>query len=140
MMLKRIIVQYIVGCIFGLMGFICFTMITAMLQRTFLTEVFPFGGDKSVVFSGLMLGIPIGALVGLTVINRYVFRAREWNALGLVLGFVLTQVGIVFTLCLMDFFGSKAGVLLGLFATVCLILIGYNIRSIFSKVRRLFEK
>jgi hypothetical protein len=40
----------------------------------------------------------------------------------------------------MDFFGSKAGVLLGLFATVCLILIGYNIRSIFSKVRRLFEK
>ncbi len=134
-MLKKIAIQYITGCIFGAAGFICFLFATASIEKLLFTEIF-FGGDKSVVFSGLFLGIPIGSLVGLSTIDRLVFRAKRLNKLGLIVGFVISWFGIVFGLYLMDIVGSKIGVLLGLLETNCLTLIGYNIKSLFKKRKK----
>ena len=130
MMLKKIGFQYIAGCAFGAIGFLCFAFGTASLEKVFFTEIF-FGGDQSVVFSGLFLGIPIGALVGVSVLDKLVYRKRSWNIFGLIAGFLLGWCGILLAICLLDIFDFKMGVLLGLLETICFILIGYHLNMIF---------
>jgi len=131
-MMRRIIMEFIVGCAFSPVGFICFGAVHDMLYAKFGIESF-FGGDKAGGFCGLFLGVPIGALVGISMIDKLVFKSHGYNIVGLVVGFIVSQFGIVLGLFLIDKAGNKT-IPLSLCITILLSLIGYHIKFVLTKV------
>ncbi len=123
-MIRKITIEFITGCICSPIGFICFGILHDLLYTKCGIESF-FGGDKAGGFSGIFLGVPIAALIGISLVDKLVFKLKGYNVLGLVVGFILSQLGIVLGLFLIDKVGNGT-IPLGLFITVLLCLIGYN--------------
>jgi len=79
----------------------------------------------------LFLGVPIGFLVGISLVDRLLSKRWKINILGLALGFILSQFGIVLGIFLIDLIGETAFFLIPLEAGF-LSLVGYNIRFLFK--------
>jgi hypothetical protein len=128
-MSKKIILEFIVGCVLSLVSAICFGMLYFLPSEVVGIEIF-FGGDKAGPFFVLFLGVPIGAFVGISLVDKLMFKSRGYNILGLTLGFILCQLGILFGVFLMDLIGGTAVVFIP-FIAVFLSLVGYNIKFLF---------
>ena len=125
-MVKKLLLEFIIGCILSVASAICFGLVYTMLYMMLEAEVF-FGGDKAGPFFILFLGVPIGALLGISLVDKLLFKSQGYNIFGLVLGFILSQFGVVLGIFLLDSIGNTALFFIPLIIGL-LSLVGYNVK------------
>ena len=123
-MRMKYLLEYISGVILSIIGFICFGIAYDLLRKIHLDYFF--GGDKSNVFFGLFLGLPIGSILGFCLIEKIYFKVQGFNILGTILGLIINIFACFIGVIFLDKFGEK-GIILIPFLIVLLILISYNI-------------
>jgi hypothetical protein len=127
-MTKRILAQLVVGLVVSVGGFFCFAEIYYELCYKRGIDIF-FGGDKAHIFFGLLLGIPTSVLAGISLVDKFVFKFRRYNILGMVIGFATSFFGaFLWEGPLLDRigFGVEAFCINSVVLTCCCV-IGYNI-------------
>ncbi len=122
---KKMLCELLAGLVAGVVGFGFFW---ALLQIPGLSNLEMYlGGDKAGVFTGLFLGIPIGGVLGIFLIDTVVFKAQDYNLMGIAVGLALSFIlGGVGTVLLMSKLGGQA-LFIAPFLFVILALIGYTI-------------
>jgi len=70
-----------------------------------------FGGDKSGVFFIVFLGLPIGSLLGFSIVDKALYKTRGWNIIGLGIGLTLSILGALIGIMLISALGVIAVVL-----------------------------
>jgi len=123
-MTGKIILEFLIGCFLSIVGFVCFFVLFFLFEYYLDVEIF-FGGDKANVFCGLFLGIPIGVLVGISLVDKLVFPSQGYNIYGIVAALILSQLGVILGIWLLDTIGGKAIFLIP-FIVTCFSIIGYN--------------
>jgi hypothetical protein len=88
--IKQIIIEYVTGLITSIIGFFVFSMLFNLPWASKLGS--SFGGDKTSLFAGLLLGLPIGSLVGIFFIDKFLFKIHGHNLWGVALGFLLSFI------------------------------------------------
>lgn len=125
-MTKRILCQMgcaLVGAV--MVGFLFAAVLNGAVSATL-------GGDKGGVFVALFLGLPIGSLLGILFIDRVLYNFMKKNVVGVVLGFILSSLGAVESLILLDTIGGT-GILFAPGISTCLGMAGYWIPLARSK-------
>jgi hypothetical protein len=125
-MIKKIILEFVGGCIFSIIvgyGFVGIYMALFEIRG----ETFSRGGFLIM----LLLGIPIGILIGISLADRLLSKHWRVNIFGLVTGFILGLFGTVLGIYLLDVIGNVAFFLTPLIA-VFLSLFGYNFKVLFK--------
>jgi hypothetical protein len=122
---KKIFLEFLVGLIVSLVGFGSFAV---LLQIPGISKLGVYlGGDKASVFVGLFLGLPIGAILGIFLLDKIAFKAQGCNTIGIGIGAALSFVlGGFGTLLLMSKLGGPAAFVAPLLY-VLLALIGYTV-------------
>jgi hypothetical protein len=128
-MTKKMITEFLVGCAFGPVGFFVFGEIHDIITRGFRIEIF-FGGDMAGASFGFLIGVPVAILTGISLFDRFIFESKGHNILGLVTGFVLTDLGTILGIFLLGRIGNKT-ILFSLPITSSLAVVGYNFKSLF---------
>ena len=136
-MIKKIILEFVVGCAFGPVGFFVFGEIHDIITRGFKIYIF-FGGDMSGGFFGLFLGVPIAVLTGISLFDRFIFESKGYNIFGLMTGFVLTDLGIILGIFLLDKIGDKT-IFFSFPVTLFLAVVGYNFKFLYMTYKWSFK-
>lgn len=122
--MRKIILEFLIGCLLSGTCFVCFCILNILFESLDI-EMF-FGGDQASLFCGLFLGVPIGALVGISLVDKLIFKSQGSHMIGILVGFILGEFGVVLGIWLLDQIGVRAIFLIP-FMVTCLSLIGYNI-------------
>jgi len=69
------------------------------------------GGDKSGIFFIVFLGLPIGSLLGFSIVDKAFYKSRGWNIIGLGIGLTLSILGAIIGIILISALGVAAVVL-----------------------------
>jgi hypothetical protein len=122
---KKMFCELCAGLIAAVVGFGLFW---ALLRIPWLSRLDIYlGGDKASVFIGLFLGIPVGGVLGIFVLDKVVFKAQGYNLMGIAVGLALSLIlGGIGTALLMSKFGGQA-VFVAPLVFVIFALIGYTI-------------
>ncbi|MCJ7776702.1 MAG: hypothetical protein MUP16_00060 [Sedimentisphaerales bacterium] len=137
-MRKKIFVQSIVALVLSVCGFFFFGKAYFELCSKTGLEIFV-GGDKAPVFFGLLIGMPMSALLGIVLVEKIIFKSAGWNALGIIMGFALSFLGaLLWEVRLLDKIGfGLVSILINSLVFTCCTVIGYYIGSVFLQF---FEK
>ncbi len=73
--LKKIILEFVAGILFSLVAYIPISMICLLL-------VLPIDNVGMAVIT-LFLAIPLGSIVGILIVERFVFNIKRWNSVAL---------------------------------------------------------
>lgn len=122
---KKMLCELLAGLVTAVVGFGFFW---ALLRIPGLSRLDMYlGGDKASVFTGLFLGIPMGGVLGIFLVDKVVFKAQDYNMIGIAGGLALSFIlGGLGTVLLMGKLGGQA-VFIAPFLYVILALIGYTI-------------
>jgi hypothetical protein len=122
---KKIVFEYLAGLVVSGLGFGFLTMLPRIPGLSWL-EIY-LGGDKAGVFTGLFLGVPIGGVLGIFLLGKVVFKAQDYNIMGIAVGLALSFIfGGLGTVLLISKLGGQA-LFIAPFLYVILALIGYTI-------------
>ncbi len=87
-------------------------------------------GDKTSILSGLLFGIPLGGILGILFAEKLVYKTKGWNIFGTAMALILSIIGCLFGVYMMDVLGSYVIFLIPLLvAMICLIV--SNLKLIF---------
>jgi hypothetical protein len=127
--MRRIILSFISSVILSIIGFMALAGIYKTLEL--LKVDVNFGGDKGNVFFCLFLGLPLGGISGILLIEKLVYKSEGWNILGIGASVLLSLISIYLGIILMDRAGGEFVLLIpivvGLFC-----LFGYKIGFLFK--------
>ena len=131
----KIIVEFISSFLFSLFGFVFFGAVYDFVCFRIGIEL-PFGltGGSTGVIGGLSVGIPIGALLGISIVDKLIYKSSSWNLPGIITGFLLSFAGAFVSLWLfrgMIGWASSSFFLTSLTLTF-LCMIGYNLKLLFK--------
>jgi len=129
-MKMKIIAEFIIGLVFSIIGFMAFGAVYDFVCFRLRIDL-PFGltGGSTGIIGGLSLAIPIGALLGISVVNKLIYKSSSWNLMGIITGFILSFAGAFVSLWLfkgMVAWGSLSFFLTSMILT-CLCITGYNL-------------
>jgi len=86
----------------------------------------PFGGDKATIFLIVFLALPAGSIAAIMFFDKRLLGRKEANQLGMVLGFLLSFLGGIESIIILDQIGGK-GIIFAPLIAAFLSLIGYSI-------------
>lgn len=133
MMNRKIILQFIGALSLSIIAGILFYVIGFLMMV--LELGINLGGDKMPVLLVLFLGIPLGSLLGILLVDRMAFGYEGYNLVGLGIGFVLCLlVGGIGSVMLLDQMGQSAVLIVPLLI-VCLSFVGYYLPSLWRRTR-----
>lgn len=122
--MKKLSVDFLSAVSFSVAGFFMFAGIHELLERYGID--IDVGGDKSQVFSGLFIGLPLGGIFGTWLSEKLIYGVPGWNLLGVLLSLVLSTICTYLGLVMMDRLGSGFIFTLPiLIAVMCIV--GYRI-------------
>jgi MFS family permease len=122
--MKRMSVDFLSSLLFSVAGFLVFAGIYRVLERYGID--IDIGGDKSQVFSGLFIGLPIGGILGTWLSEKVIYGTQGWNVVGVVLSIMLCLACTYLGLAMMDRVGTGfIFVLPVLIGALCVV--GYRI-------------
>ncbi len=81
----RIIYKIAAGLVLSILGALIFFEIGVVLSRRI--DNFP-GGDKAGPIWGVILGMPLGSVIGFLFIDKIIYKLEKYNILGMVVGFI----------------------------------------------------
>lgn len=133
MMNRKIILQFIGALSLSIIGGILFYLIGFLMM--FLELGINLGGDKMPVLLVLFLGIPLGSLLGILLVDRIAFGYEGYNSIGLGIGFVLCLLaGGIGSVMLLDQMGKSAAFVVPLLI-IFLAFVGYYLPALWRRTR-----
>lgn len=127
---KTNIIEFVSCFVFSILGFLGCAFIFDYLRKIGLD--IDFGGDKSSVFLGLIIGVPLFGFLGVYLADKFFLGASKFSFLSLVSVILFNLLGCVLIVFLMDILGSKI-LFISPFILTLLILIGYKLPLFFKK-------
>jgi hypothetical protein len=124
MIMRRIFLDFILGLISSIGGFLMFIGIYNFLE--ILRIDLHFGGDKGKVFWGLFFGLTIGSISGILLAEKLIYKEKGWNIWGILLAIFLSLIGNYISVIILDKIGGGFVFFVPLFI-VMVSLIGYHI-------------
>lgn len=104
---KKFVLEFLGALLLATAGSFCSVLFSDVISALKLN--INLGGDKANVFSVLFIGMPIGSLLGILLVDRIFFKYQGYNLIGLCIGFVLCAfVGGVGSVMLLDEIGGSA--------------------------------
>ena len=94
MNIKKKTVEFLGGYIFSIVGAVCFYVISIIHPVRQIVEDY-LGGDKGQGFLIIFLGVPIGTLVGIVLVNKIIFKCAGFKISRLAIGFIISEASIV---------------------------------------------
>jgi hypothetical protein len=129
-MTRRILYQFAAGLILSFLVGALFSGVLTSLGNVGL------GGDKGGILFGIFLGLPVGSLLGIFLVDEGLFRLKQKNFLGGFLGFILSSVSGVESLIILDELGT-VGIILAPAISTLLALVGYWVPLIRKRKSRI---
>lgn len=89
-------------------------------------------GDKSNGLAGIFVGCPLGSLLGVVLVDRWVVRSHPWNVIGIILGLFLSYPAAIAGLYAMDILRLGEIMFLGFPLIISIgVCIGYRVGALF---------
>jgi hypothetical protein len=127
--MKKLFLEFAMSLGFSVIGFLSVAYSWDYLFKQGI-ELYLFG-DKTDILSGLLFGIPLGGILGILLAEKLVYKTKGWNIIGTAMALILSIIGCLFGLYMMDVLGSYA---------ICLIpLLVAMICPIVSNLKLLFR-
>ncbi len=127
--MRRIILDFISSFVLSIIGFLAFAGIYKLLEL--LRFNINFGGDKGAVLFGLFFGLPLGSLLGVLINERFIYKAQDWNFIGMILAGFLSFIISYFSIIILEKYGGGCVILIPLLvAAMCVF--AYNIVLLFA--------
>jgi hypothetical protein len=126
--IKKLLLEYCAGLLLSVGGFLIFVGVYNLLAAVKIN--IGFGGDKAKVFTGLFLGLPLGSVLGILLVDRFVYRIEITNYLNPVIGLILGFLGVYCGVIMLDKVGGLSVLLIPIVVTG-LCLLGINKLFIF---------
>ena len=92
--------KYILEFVSSFVFQIVMLLIFALLYNSGL--FLDFGGDKGEILGGIFFALPLGSLTGIVIVNKYYYKAKSWNLLGIGISMIMALVGGIIVVMLMD--------------------------------------
>ena len=89
-------------------------------------------GRTTMIMLALLLGYPVGSLLGILLVDRFFFKAKGWNAFGIGLSITLGVMGGLGGLMMISRLGDYSLVIIPALIA-CLAVVGYNLGSLFKR-------
>ncbi len=127
--MHKIILQLIIGLLCAIIGALLVGVIFYGLDRMhFINELW---GDKVVVISGLLIGLPLGCVAGLVVVDKFL-KVSSLNLtnifLSLTFGVIASIISILF---IVNAVGNAAAIIMPLIILIFSIF-GYHAKSLLN--------
>jgi hypothetical protein len=116
--LKKIILEFVAGILFSLVAYIPISMICLLL-------VLPIDNVGMAVIT-LFLAIPLGSIVGILIVERFVFNIKRWNSVALGIAIASGLLGGYLGLVMLENFSDIPLPVIALIVTG-LVLAAYNL-------------
>lgn len=141
--IPRIILQFIAGIVFAFGVGICVWALSYSLTDILELDSFILNLDNT-IYSILFLGLPIGGLLGISMVDKLIFKSQGYNKLGIVIGFSLSTFGTVLVGWILPIFDIRffdwilpvvhinIDILVFPFVVAFFAVIGYNSIRLFS--------
>jgi hypothetical protein len=129
MIMRRIFLDFILGLISSIAGFLIFVGIYNLLE--ILRIDLHFGGDKGKVFWGLFFGLTFGSISGILLAEKLIYKEQGWNISGIILAIFLSLIGNYISVIILDKIGGGFVIFIPFFI-VMVSLIGYYIGFLFK--------
>ncbi|MFA5191959.1 MAG: hypothetical protein WC740_14610 [Verrucomicrobiia bacterium] len=89
-------------------------------------------GDKSNGIVGIFVGCPLGSLLGVVLVDRWVVRSHPWNVIGIILGLFLSYPVAIAGLYATSRLGLGSIMFLGFPLIISIgVCIGYRVGALF---------
>lgn len=127
-MIGKIIFQFAVGSIFAFGGF-CAAWVLCNLVDTFAEITVDW---VLLHLAAVYLGLPIGSLLGIFLVDKLFFKVQGYNVLGIPVGFLLCVLAIALSTWFLQGTRGNIGLYLMPFIASFFSLIGYNAAGLFQ--------
>ncbi|NWF57632.1 MAG: hypothetical protein HXY45_22865 [Syntrophaceae bacterium] len=126
--MKRLFLEFVMSLGFSIIGFwfVFYSWYYFLKQGI---ELY-FFGDKTSGLSGILLGIPLGGILGILLAQKLVYKTKGWNVFGTAMALILSIIGCLFGIYMMDEVGSYVIFLIPLLVAM-MCLIGYHFKVLF---------
>ena len=121
--MRRILLDFVSSLILSAIGFL---LIGYIYQALDLRYDIGFGGDKGNALIGLFLGLPCGAILGILVVEKLLYKTKGWNVWGIFLAVLLSFISNCLGIIMLDKIGGSAAIFI-LLLVVITCLFGYRI-------------
>ena len=121
--IKKILFEYCAGLLLSVVGFMIFVGVHNLLS-VYKTNI-GVGGDKAKIFMGLFLGLPLGNVLGILLVNRFVYKIGAINYFSSVIALILGFLGVYFGVIMLDKVGGLSVLFIPIVVTG-LCLLGLN--------------
>ncbi len=124
----QITIKRILAELLGAIGFsVCLSIGIYYLSK-WLEAIKPtlnLGGDKAGIFGVIFIGMPIGFLLGILLVDKIIFKFEGYNCFGIAVGFILAFLfGGIASVFLLDEIGKYAVLVIPLII-LALSFVGY---------------
>jgi hypothetical protein len=120
MYLLKLLAELVVGCLLAVAGCLAVAMAVLSLQWMSLDTC------KTGPLVSMLIGAPLGCVVGVVLVNRAVSKVTGWNIAGTALALVLAVIGVVAAIWLVVQFQGRFFVLAPVLPTG-LAMFGYHL-------------
>jgi hypothetical protein len=127
MNIQRIFLEFIVGLVLAII-----TYLPVASFAFFLSALGVDFGRTTIILLALVLGYPVGSVLGILLVDRFFFKAKGWNVLGIGLSVVLGVMGGLGGLMMISRLGDYSLVIMPALIA-CLAVVGYNLVSLFKR-------
>jgi uncharacterized membrane protein YeaQ/YmgE (transglycosylase-associated protein family) len=119
--MKRLLLEFAMSLGFSIIGLWSVAYSWDYLLKQGI-ELYLFG-DKTDILSGLLLGMPLGGILGILLAEKLVYKTKGSNIFGTAMALILSIIGSLFGVYMMDVLGSYVIFLIPLLvAMICLIV------------------
>jgi len=122
--MRRFIVEFLGSLLFAGIGFLALAGVYNLMDLVGLG--IDLGGDKGPALSGILIGLPLGGVVGTIFARRIISGEYGYSVPGVLLAVILSILGDYLGLALMDKLGSRMALLLP-FLTAMVCVMGYSV-------------
>lgn len=121
--IKKILVEYFSGLLLSVFGFLLFVGVHNLLSVIKIN--IGVGGDKAKIFMGLFIGLPLGSIAGMLLVDRFVYKSGTINYVSSVIALILGFLGVFCGVIMLDKIGGQSVLFIPIIVTG-LCLLGLN--------------
>jgi hypothetical protein len=119
--MRRVVLEYVGSVFFATVGFFVLAGVYTLIDTLDLD--IDVGGDKGPFLVGILVGLPVGGVLGTILVGKVFLGERGLSVLGILLSLILVTVANYLGLVMMDRFGSRVALILPLVAAAACVLV-----------------
>jgi hypothetical protein len=121
--IKKLLLEYCAGLLLSVIGFLIFVGAHNLLSVVKIN--IGIGGDKAKIILGLFIGLPLGSVLGIFLVDKFVYKIGAINYFSLIIAVILGFLGVYCGVIMLDKVGGLSVLFIPIVVTV-LCLLGLN--------------